>query len=92
MTRDEQLLVRAMEECSEIAQRFSKALVFGLDETQPEQPFSNRSRIMLEFHDLAAVMEMCGLNPRDLDDDLIRAKKAKVEKYLAYSAECGTLK
>lgn len=84
-------MVRGMEECDETSQRISKALVFGLDETQPGALHSNRERIMHEFTDLVAVMEMIGLRPRSLDEHAIAAKKAKVEQYLAYSAECGTL-
>lgn len=91
MNRAEHLLVRAMEECDEVSQRVSKALVFGLEEVQPGQGRTNRQRIVDEFHDLVAVLEMAGLHPRSLDDAAISAKKAKVEKYLAYSRECGTL-
>jgi hypothetical protein len=84
-------MVRAMEECDETSQRISKALVFGMDETQPGATLTNRERIMAEFTDLVAVMEMIGLHPRSLDEGAIHAKKEKVEKYLAYSAECGTV-
>lgn len=91
MNREQHLLVRAAEECAETAQRLSKATVFGLEEVQPEQTFTNRERIMIEFTDLVAVMEMVGLHPRSLDDYAIQRKKEKVERYLAYSATLGTL-
>lgn len=96
MTRTEHLLTILAEECTEIGQRASKALRFSLAEVQPGQDLSNADRIMYEFHDLLAVMEM-------LEDDgvfppiwhrnvaAIEAKKAKVEKFLLHSAEVGTL-
>ncbi len=92
MTRDDHLLVRAMEECNELAHRISKALVFGLDEVQPGQPLTNRERIYGEYFDLRAVLGMAGI---DAWANTNASKKAesekvqKVEKYLAYSAEMG---
>ena len=99
MTRDEHLYTVAAEECAELAQRFSKANRFGCEEVQPGQELSNRQRILYEFADLVGVMEMLGFFPFGLrtgPSDALRpeidAKKAKVEKFLAYSAKCGTLK
>ena len=91
MTRDEQLKIRIMEECAEVAQRISKLLIFGEDEIQDGQSLNNRQRLMAEFTDLVAVMEMAGYHPRSLDDVAIAAKKRKVEKYLAISQERGIL-
>lgn len=96
MNRTEHLLSILAEECAEVAQRASKALRFGLTEVQPGQPFSNATRIEIEFYDLVAVYQMLldnksfavtGLN----GDECIRSKKEKVEKFLKYSEECGTL-
>ena len=89
MTRNEMLLLKVMEECAEVAQRVSKALCFGMSEVQPGQEFDNKTRIMAEFTDLVATMEMAGLHPRSLDEDALRAKKVKVEKYVKYSESCG---
>jgi hypothetical protein len=95
MTRDEMLHVIAMEECDELSQRLSKALRFGGDEIQPGQPNTNRQRVLMEFADLLAAMEMLGfmVGPGALGTlrGLVDAKKAKVERYLAYSEQCGTL-
>lgn len=88
MTRDEHLLVIVMEECAELAQRASKALRFGLSEVQPEQALTNVERIVGEYSDLAGVMEMLNIAS---DPALAAAKRAKVEKFLAYSEACGTL-
>lgn len=89
MNRTEHLLIIAMEECNEVAQRCSKALRFGLEEVQPGQDLTNIQRIRQEYSDLAAVLEMLGVGAplgRDMD-----GKRAKVEKFLAYSADLGTL-
>lgn len=91
MTRQEHLLIRAMEECAEVAQRISKALVFGLDEVQPGQPLTNRDRVVAEYTDLVAVMEMAGFPLAVVNGRRVDEKIAKVEKYLRYSEQCGTL-
>ena len=95
MTRDEHLYSIAAEESTEIAQRCTKALRFGGDEVQPGQSLNNRTRILQEYADLLGVLEMLGFSvgPGPLDPlrPWVDAKKAKVERFLAYSKECGTL-
>lgn len=97
MTRNEHLLVIAIEECNEVAQRLSKALRFGLEEIQPGQSLTNTERIRYEYSDLAAVLEM--IAPPTAAGGVIHppngkamdAKREKVEHFLRYSAEIGTL-
>jgi hypothetical protein len=98
MTREEHLLKIAEEECSEIAQRISKAMRFGVREVQPGQHADNNDRIYKEYADLEAMFEI-------MEDegilDKIRAlpmyetwkkqKKEKVEQFLKYSEKCNTL-
>jgi len=95
MTRDEHLYAIAAEEAVEVAQRCTKALRFGGTEVQPGQPLDNRVRILQEFADLLAALEMLGFSvgPGPLDPlrPWVDAKRAKVERFLAYSVECGTL-
>jgi hypothetical protein len=95
MNRTEHLLWLISEECNEVGQRASKAARFALDEIQPGQPLDNADRIMQEWYDLRAVMEMMVeeglLKPWANERETIDAKKAKVEKFLGYSAACGTL-
>lgn len=107
MTRDEHLYTIAAEECVELAQRFTKALRFGPDQVQahggdglapgrrqPDQ-LDNRQRILFEFSHLLGAMEMLGFSvgPSPLDPlrPWVNAKKQKVERFLEYSKECGTL-
>lgn len=94
MNRQEHLLIILSEECDEVGQRASKALRFGLDEVKPEQTLTNAEMIIYEFNDILAVMEMLkeeGFIPKVIDREAIDKKKAKVNKYLQYSKQVGTL-
>jgi hypothetical protein len=84
---EEHLLTIAAEEAVEVAQRLSKALRAGGGSAG--QPLTNRERIRQEYSELAAVLEMVGIGaPLGTAMD---AKRIKVEQFLRYSAECGTL-
>lgn len=95
MNRLEHLLTITGEEGSEIQGRTSKALRFGLNEVQPGQPLTNARRLVGECNDLLALLEMLHAEGVDLtglgDRAEIAAKKMKVEKFLVYSREMGTL-
>ncbi|HEY1187148.1 MAG TPA: hypothetical protein VGE74_05790 [Gemmata sp.] len=93
MTRTEHLLTILSEECAEVAQRVSKALRFGLAEVQPGQGLTNTERVEYELSDLFAVVEML-VEERVIADPTVsdfakRLKKAKVEKFLVFSAGRG---
>jgi hypothetical protein len=92
MNRIEHLLVIFAEECSEVAQETSKALRFGVNE-QRDLPTSNLDRIEKEFSQLLAMREMLMTEGIiiNLDFEVMKKKKEKVEEYLLYSRECGTL-
>lgn len=95
MDRREYLLTCLAEEAAEVVQACSKALRFGLEDVHPEKHISARTVIVAELNDMAAVIEMLiddgaftgPLNNRAAMD----AKIAKVEKFMGYSRECGTL-
>ena len=93
MTRQEHLIQILGEEGGEINGRCSKALRFSLNEIQPGQHLTNAERIMEEFAHVVAMVEMCqfeGLLP-EIDTFEIKRKKEKVEQFLLYSKEMGTL-
>ena len=100
MNRVEHLLTQLGEECAEVAQRSSKAARFGLLEVQdaPENVghLNNSERIIVEYADILAVVEMLAdeghlvINHETLAL-LKKAKKEKIEKYLLYAAKVGTL-
>ena len=93
MDRKEHLLIVLAEECAEVQQAVTKALRFGLDEGRDIET-TNAERLRYELNDLMAMVEMLAAEGINLSSDYAaRAeKKAKVEKYLIYSAECGTLR
>lgn len=98
MNRREHLLIIAAEECSEVAHRISKALRFGLCEIQPGQPLTNAQRILVEYQELVATIEMLSEeNPKEfatgpwLNLPTTNEKKVRIEKFLVFSAKCGTL-
>lgn len=88
MTREQHLLIGVMEECAEVAHRCSKALRFGLEETQEGQTLTNRERIVNEVTDLVAVLGMANLLTIDMRQAV--AKQDKVERYLGYARSLGT--
>jgi len=98
MNRQEHLLTILGEECSELHQEISKALRFGINERR-DLSTSNLERMQKEFNDLLAMIEMVNdelikdKSPKILylNRTLTEAKIEKVEKYLLYSKECGTL-
>lgn len=101
MTRLDHLLTCLAEECMEVAQRATKALRFGINETQPGLPGAgtNAQRLVYEFNDLLAVyrkLKCCGgaegmLQFPSARETAIADKEAKVEKFLEYSAIQGRL-
>ena len=94
MNRKEHLLTILSEECIEIAKEISKALRFGLEDHHPTQVGTNSKKINDEYNDLLGVMQMLineGHLKIEVDPLKIQAKMEKVEKYLKYSEEHGTL-
>jgi len=94
MNRTEHLLWCLAEECCEVAHRASKAARFGINEIQSGQDKTNQQRLVGEIHDLLSVVGMLvqdGIIAEPNDRTAIDAKKDKVEKFLKYSMECGTL-
>lgn len=92
--RIQYLLWQLASECNEVAHRISKAAQFGLDEKEPEQPFTNRERITQECTDLIAVIQMCvanGIICDPNDKTAIAAKQGKVQTYMDYARAYGTL-
>lgn len=85
---ERELLNILIEECSEIQQRATKALRFGLDETQEGQPFNNSHRLAYEIGDLIEVIDRCK-KAGIIDDEYIivgvNTKAEKLEKYMQFN-------
>lgn len=55
---ERELLTILVEECAEVQQRATKALRFGIEETQPGQPDDNAKRLAHEIGDLTEVIAL----------------------------------
>lgn len=96
MNRQEHLFTIVGEEGAEVTQRASKIARFGLAEVQPGHEKDNRARLLGEVADLCGALELAlpGTSMDELVAALrpdIDAKKIKIEKFLEYSKEQGTL-
>lgn len=92
LSRQAAIGIRVMEECNELAQRVSKALLFGIEERQPGQDLTNRERIYQEFFDLRAVLGMFGIDAwvnNEASKLAERHKCEKVERFIHYAIDRG---
>lgn len=98
MTKRENLLLVAMEECSELQQAISKAMRFGMDRIIPETDCTNEHHIMVEYRQLQTVMNM--LRARGILHDLSDYDNAatdflkvdRVQHYEQVSEDLGCIK
>ena len=94
MTKQENLLIKLSEECSEVGKAVSKALLYGLDDGYPGSDITNAQDIENELHDILAVVEMFyadqGLKFK-VDSEKIRKKKDKIRMWMDYAKQCGKL-
>lgn len=96
MKHKENLMVVALEECAEIQQEISKALRFGVENHHPDEPFiTNGERILKEFHQLRAVIDMLVVEriipglPEAEQHQIYRDKMDNIEKWEKYSRSIG---
>ncbi len=98
MTDEQMLLTCIAEECTELGQRCSKAIRFGVTEVQKNQDKNNAERFVDELTDLLALIELLrtydestGSAPRfpPVTREGLDAKKAKFLRNLDYSRSLG---
>jgi mannose-6-phosphate isomerase class I len=86
----EYLLVCLGEECAEVQQAASKVMRFGLTDSYKDYG-ENRARLQDEVIDVLAVLEMVFerkiITLPDNLEEKIKAKQAKVLKYMDYSRD-----
>lgn len=94
----ENMMVVANEECAEVQKEISKALRFGIDNHHPDEPnITNGERILKEFHQLRAVMDMLVIHriipalPEEQIHQVYRDKIEAIEKWGKYSEEIGCI-
>ena len=88
--REREILIVLIEEAAEIQHRATKALRFGLDESQPGNLYTNRERLAAEIGDLLAVVGLAGregIVPRNHIAITRQRKDQKLAKYLQTDPE-----
>lgn len=97
MNLTEMLLDKLMEECAEVIQRAAKANRFGLDEVQSGQDKTNRTRLVEEVLDVAAVLKYLQelqVIPYTWEVNTpaeVAKRRDRIEWYLQHSRAQGTL-
>lgn len=92
MNKEQHYLLKLAEECNEVGKECSKAILFGLDDFEPNQDLSNKTRIENELSDLFSVMtglvNMGYLDINNIISDSKRIRKViKLDKYFKLSCE-----
>ena len=100
MKIEEYLLIKLMEEASEIVKACSKILIFTGDHAPSGRGTTNMEELKIECNDFMAVHQLLcnvhigvGNTPIDinLDAGMIAAKKARLMHYAGISQQLGTL-
>lgn len=89
------LLLKLVEECTEVGQRACKQMQFGRDEVQKDQELTNSQRLRNEINDLLAVVFMLEsiqeipTNSWQEQQTAYDDKFNKIVKYKRYSQALG---
>lgn len=90
MTKQQYLLQKLIEECSEVQKDTCKALIFGLDDGYQGAAETNQQRIEREVQDLYTILQMlrddCGFDFTP-DADKIQEHRDKVDHFYLYAKE-----
>jgi hypothetical protein len=96
----EYIYTKAIEEAGEVSHALSKSNTFGIDDIDPRNGRSNRDQIILEYHDLQALLIMLNveltkadMEPIDLtvDETKISDKIVRVVDWAKHSVINGVL-
>lgn len=97
MNREQFLLLKLAEECTEVGQRAMKQIQFGRDEAQVGQPLTNGQRLRDEVIDLFSMVELLHESleiPTWSEEEYIQSflkKREKLQKYVDLSVKLGRL-
>ena len=92
MTKQEYYLVKLNEELAETQQLISKALAFGLDDSDPETNEKNFDAIQREILDVTYFCRALELKTSfDHDRTQFNKRDVKAEKWLSYAKEKGRI-
>lgn len=89
---EREVLTVLIEECAEVVQRATKALRFGIEESQPGQQEKNWQRLGYEIGDLQATIGVaCHHNIISMDSIMvgIMRKRSRLAKYMQTNPPAG---
>ena len=91
LTRQQHLLIKLMEECSEVIQASSKVLLFGKEDQHPDLFQNNEERLHEELNDLYGLIQMLAEEGFLTHTCNVRIERriAKTEHYIDYAKERG---
>ena len=88
--REAEVLQIIIEECAEVQHRITKAMRFGLEESQRDQDKTNRQRIAMEVGDLYAILNVA-IRENILSSDIMQFQRSikfgKLDKYMQTTTE-----
>lgn len=97
MNKEQLLLLKLAEECSELSKACSKAIRFGVNATKPGSTETNRQRIIEEFKDVAAAIDylifdqLLPIEEAEMDYEFDK-RRERIDKYLQVSKDLGIYK
>ena len=94
ITEEEHYLIKLSEEASEIIKDVSKAMIFGLNDIDPNKNETNKQKIENEIADLLGVVDLLifwgALDKEEIfSQEKRKAKQRKVSEWMDYSKELG---
>ncbi len=92
MNREQYLLTKLAEECSEVTKVALKAQQFGLDGTKEDGGLTNREKLNAELQDLFSIVEMLCREIKigfEVDENALHKKMEKVNFYYQVSVDAG---
>ena len=94
MNKEQYLLIKLSEECSEVSQITSKSLRFGIGNIRPDSVYTNSQKITQELADvMAAAMYLEEEGVINMPGSaMIQESRDKIDKYLEYSKLIGIVK
>ena len=93
MNKQQHLLLKLSEECSEVIKEVHKILLFGLNNIGPNDSKTNLEKLQIELNHLFAAVEMLhevGV-PWRIDNKVVIQKKSQVKEFMKYAKIRGTL-
>jgi len=84
-SKEKEVMDILQEECAEVIVAISKISRFGLDNTKPGKPLTNRQHLAEELGDLQAMIDLCISHSLVNKNEVVEAAANKIEKLKKWS-------